>query len=81
MRKVYYYSSYWKIWNEIIAYMKIEMKFLSLEIVKRNGRKYDDFCKEIFKICREAYRVLHFEMNIPNNRFNKDGCIERRKRL
>ncbi|OSA97795.1 UNVERIFIED_ORG: hypothetical protein B2H98_06940 [Clostridium botulinum] len=51
--------------------MKIEMKFLSLEIVKRNGRKYDDFCKEIFKTCREAYRVLHFEMNIPNNRLIK----------
>lgn len=59
-------------------YMKLDMKFLSLSIIERENKKYEKFCEEIFTTCREAYRILHFQMNIPNTRFNKEGCIERR---
>lgn len=57
-------------------YTVIKMKFLSLKVIERRNMKWDDFCKEIFKTCREAYRILHFQTNIPDRKFNKEGCIK-----
>lgn len=112
MKKVYFYSTYWCVWNEILGYnertkeityksvtplnndavndkslgkvikseyLKLEMKFLSTSVIPRENKKFDQFCNEVFATSRSAFRILRFEMRIPDGRFDKTGCIPNKR--